>query len=71
MAKVEENEQLAELSRKYADLVISREEFVKKRKILLDDVDARYNNRHYRVTEIMSEIKNKVKDAVKFVKNHK
>jgi hypothetical protein len=38
---------------------------------LLDDVDARYNNRHYRATEIMSEIKNKVKDAVRFVKNHK
>jgi hypothetical protein len=71
MAKVEENEQLADLSRKYADLVITREEFVKQRKALLDDVDARYNNRHYRATEIMSEIKNKVKDAVRFVKNHK
>jgi hypothetical protein len=71
MAKLEENEQLAELSRDYADLVITREEFVRKRKVLLDDVDARYNNRHYRATELMAEIKNKVKDAVRFVKKHK
>jgi hypothetical protein len=70
MAKVEENKQLASLSRQYSNFEISREEFNKKRKALLDEVDAKYNNRHYMKTEIMLELKNKVKDALGFLKNY-
>ncbi|MGD8559237.1 MAG: hypothetical protein PVF34_13535 [Gammaproteobacteria bacterium] len=71
MPKVEENDQLEKLSRQYADFVISREEYNKRRRTLLDEVDAKYNNRHYLASEIMSEIKSKLKDAVQFVKKYK
>lgn len=75
----EENKQLVELSRQYSDVAISREEFSKKRRALLDEVDAKYNNRRYTKnellseikqmkTEIVSEIKNKVKEALDFFK---
>lgn len=71
MAKVEENKRLAMLSRQYSDFVISRDEFNKQRRVLLDEVDAKYNNRNYLTTEIMSEIKNRVKEVIGFIKNYK
>lgn len=56
------------MSRQFGECLLSRSEFNKQRRRLLDEVDGKYNNKHYLTTEIMSEIKNKVKDVFGFNK---
>ena len=70
MPGIPENKRLAELARQYAELTISPEEFGKQRRSLLDEVDAKYNDRKYRTAELVEDIKNKIKSALNFRKKN-
>ena len=70
MTGIPENKRLAELARQYSELSLSREEFGKQRKFLLDEVDAKYNDRKYKTVELVENIKNRIKNALNFWKKN-
>ncbi len=70
MPQIPENKNLEELTRKYSEMSMSREEFGRQRRILLDEVDAKYNNRNFKTAELVEDIKNKLKNSFNFWKKN-
>lgn len=70
MAELPENKELMLLSRKYADYEIDREEFRERRRKILDEIDACYNNKSFAVSDMAKGIKSKLEEALAYLKKN-
>jgi len=64
MEQIPEYQQMLDLSRRYAEFQVTREEFCQQRRRLLDQVDAKYNSKYYMARELAMDIKNKLVNAL-------